>query len=258
MHLGRRHSAWAVAAIAVGGVACDQRLHVASDVLWKAEFEGDNFDEYTTTPGGSVSAFPSSMDTATVSSQRVHGGRYAAKLSINASDGAQHNAGLNLAGDLPAAGYYSAWYYLPESVKISGFWTIFKFRMRTAANDASTEAELFDLDLSDMSSGEMTLLLYDHRSGEVPLDVAAPVVPVGVWFQIEAYYRNASDATGRLTYWLNGKQLVDVAGPTSPTPWVEWNAVNVAQNVTPAALTLYIDDCAVSLARVGPEGIIGP
>ena len=59
--------------------------------------------------------------------------------------------------------------------------------------------ELYDLDLVNLDSGEMSLQLYDHRrQAIVPLDVADPVVPVGQWFQIEAFYRNAQDSTGRL------------------------------------------------------------
>ena len=62
----------------------------------------------------------------------------------------------------------------------------------------------------------------------MPLDVASPVVPVGQWFQIEAFYRNAQDATGRLTFWLDGRQIVDIANqPMAPTPWVEWNACSI-------------------------------
>ena len=82
----------------------------------------------------------------------------------------------------------------------------------------------------------MTLMLYDHRiGGGVPLDVTDPVVPVGQWFQVEAFYRNAQDATGRVTYWLDGRQIVDIAGQAmAPTSWVEWDAVSVGVNLTPS------------------------
>ena len=91
----------------------------------------------------------------------------------------------------------------------------------------------------------------------MPLDVASPVVPVGQWFQIEAFYRNTQDGTGRLTFWLDGRQIVDIANqPMATTPRVEWNACSIAQNLTPSTAVLYIDDCAVSRTRVGPNGII--
>jgi hypothetical protein len=162
-------------------------------------------------------------------------------------------------GNLPTEAYYSAWYYVPHSVTVGTFWVIFKFRMRAVADDPTSESELYDFDLVNLPTGEMSVQLYDHRMGGfvVPLDVASPVVPVGVWFQVEAFYRNAPDATGRVTYWLDGQQVVDVANHAmAPTPWVEWDAVSVGVNLTPSMEVLFIDDCAVSLTRVGPSGII--
>ena len=41
-------------------------------------------------------------------------------------------------------------------------------------------------------------------------------MPVGQWFQVEAFYRNTQDTTGRLTFWLDGRQIVDIANqPTA-------------------------------------------
>jgi hypothetical protein len=40
------------------------------------------------------------------------------------------------------------------------------------------------------------------------------------------------------------------------TPWVEWDACNIGQDLTPSTAVLYVDDCAVSRSRVGPTGII--
>jgi hypothetical protein len=102
----------------------------------------------------------------------------------------------------------------------------------------------------------MTLALYDHRTAaDHPLDVPDPIVPVEQWFQLEAFYRPANDATGRLTFWLDGQQVVDIAGAsTSPTSWVEWDAISVGENLTPPTATLYVDDCAISRSRVGPTG----
>jgi hypothetical protein len=135
---------------------------------------------------------------------------------------------------------------------------IFKFRERTIASDPSTEAELFDLDLVDLPTGEMTVVLYDHRVGRnISLDVADLVVPVGRWFHVEAFYRNAADATARLTYWLDGNQIKDINGQAmAPSSWVEWDACSVGETLTPSPAVLFIDDGAISRTRVGPAGII--
>jgi hypothetical protein len=251
----------ACALIGLAGAGCGPTLDVGSDVLWSARFEGGTFGEWTGTPGGGVNANPMPPNLVEVSIDHTHKeSSYAAKLTIDAGpDGTQQNAGLVRKGNLPTEAYYSAWYYVPHSVTVGTFWVIFKFRMRAVAEDPTSESELYDFDLVNLPTGEMSVQLYDHRMGgfAVPLDVASPVVPVGVWFQVEAFYRNAPDATGRVTYWLDGQQVVDVANHAmAPTPWVEWDAVSVGVNLTPSMEVLFIDDCAVSLTRVGPSGII--
>jgi hypothetical protein len=247
----------ALAAVGLPAAGCSADIDVGSDVLWAALFEGNNFDEWTGVPGGSVQAFPAA-NIIEVSGERAHRGGYAAKLTINAGgDGIQETSLLSRAGDLPIEAYYSAWYYFPRTVAVGSYWVIFKFRMRQVADDETSAGELLDLDLANLPTGEMTLQLYDHRAAsDLPLDVPSPVVPVASWFHIEAYYRNAPDATGRVTFWLDGRQIVDLAGPVAPSPWVEWNASSVGENLNPSMAILYIDDCAVSRTRVGPTGVI--
>ena len=246
--------------LAIASTACSPRLDVGSDVLWVALFEGNNLDEWTEVTGGGfgISSTPPNM--IEVSMERSHRGAFAAKLTIDAgSDGAQQNTGLLRKGSLPEAAYYSAWYYRPRTVTVGGFWVVFKFRQRSNADDPASEGELFDLDLVQAPGGEMMLELYDHRvGGPVPLDDPSPIVPVGVWFQIEAFYRNAPDSQGRVTFWLDGRQIVDLSGPTSSTAWVEWDVVNVGVDLTPSLESLFVDDCAISRTRVGPTGIIAP
>jgi hypothetical protein len=276
--------AWIGAALIVcaSAVGCGQQLDVGSDVLWTARFESGDLSEWMTVAGGGVAAFPA-PNTIDVSGDQALRGKYAARLTIQtASDGSQANAGLSRSGNLPVEAYYSTWYFLPSATTVSTFWVIFKFRMRSVATDPSTTTELFDLNLANTSSGGMTLRLYDHRSGDIPLDVATPDVPIGRWFQVEAYYRNpgstavadggadgsAFDAgaiddggaindRGRLAFWLDGKQIVDVTNrPMAPTSWVAWDVVSVAVNLSPSSAVLYVDDCAISRTRVGRDGII--
>ncbi len=246
----------AILALAALAAGCGQ-LDVGSDLLWTARFETGDFSEWTGAMGGNAQAFPMPPNMIAVSNTEAHRGSYSAALTITAgSDGTQENAVLSRAGYLPVEAYYSAWYYLPRSVSVGTFWVIFKFRMRTDVNDANTENELYDMDLATLPSGEMTLQLYDHTTAaNIPLDVTDPVVPVEDWFQLEAFYRASNDDTGRLTYWLDGQQVVDIAGaPTSPTSWVEWDACSVGEDLTPPMATVYVDDCAISRSRVGPSG----
>lgn len=261
MKVAGRRLAWVARAAVLSGfgaAGCAQELSVGSDVLWTARFETADVSEWTGVDGGASAAFPP-PNVVEVLAERAFRGRFAARLTIQTpADGTQANAGLNRSGSLPVEGYYSAWYYLPRTVSVRTFWVIFKFRMRSVATDDSTTGELFDLNLTNTFDGGMTLRLYDHRNGggDVTLGVDAPTVPVGRWFQIEALYRNTQSADGRLTFWLDGRQIVDVAGVMAPTPWVAWDVVSVAVDLNPSTAVLYVDDCAVSRSRVGPDGVI--
>ena len=238
---------------------CGQNLDVGSDMLWTSRFEGGTFDEWTSVPGGGYGAFPP-PNNVVVSSEWAHQGKYSAKLTITApADNPQgYGASLVRQGNLPLQAYYSAWYYLPSTVSVGMYWVIMKLRLRTAVDDPTTEDELFDVNLKNLPNGDMSLRLYDHNlRGDRSLDVADPIVPVGdnEGFQIEALYRG-DPVDGRLTLWLDGKEILNYQGATGPTEWVAWDVVSVGEDLTPATALLYVDDCAISNTRVGPRGVI--
>jgi hypothetical protein len=248
-----------VALMVTAAAGCAPRAELGSDLLWVSDFEVGTFAEWSGEAGGAANADPA-PNAIEVSGEHTRRGRFAAKLTIVATaSGVQVNTGLVRRGGLPQAAYYSAWFYLPRTVDVGTFWTIFKFRRRFVIDDPTSDAELYDLDIITLPTGEMTLRVYDHRvPGDITLDMPNAIVPVGRWFQIEAYFDNAQDDTGRITYWLDGAEVVDVRGmPMGPTPWVEWDAVNVGENLSPSPVTLFIDDAAISRSRVGPDGVLG-
>jgi len=257
--LQRRRSPVLVGAAALAASclsACGGSIEVGSDVLWTARFEAGTFDEWNQTPGGNAGV-SSPTGSIEVSGEHAHSGGLAARLTVDAPSGAgPQSAGMSRRDGLPAEGYYSAWYYLPATENVALYWVIFKFRQRAVADDPASEGELFDVGLFNSTDGQMTLDVYDHRVGAaVPLQVAGLVVPVGAWFQIEAFYRNASDTTGALTVWFDGQVVVDLQGAaTSPTPWVEWDVLNLGNELTPSGASLFVDDCVLSRRRVGPQG----
>jgi len=241
---------------------CGRDLDVGSDVLWSSRFEGGNFAEWTPVPFGFGNESATAPNTIEVSSERAHQGTYAAKLTVSGTATNPGGIGSSLVqnGGLPIQAYYSAWYYLPQSVTVGVYWVIMKFR--AALGDPPIQGELFDVNLTSPSAGVMSLRLYDHRNGDLPvLDASAdasapPAVPVNAWFQLEAFYRDADDSTGHLTLWLNGKQILDWQGATGLTTWVAWDVVSVGDKLTPEPAILYVDDCAVSRTRVGPAGLL--
>ncbi|MES1208862.1 MAG: hypothetical protein ABUS79_23230, partial [Pseudomonadota bacterium] len=208
--------------------------------------------------GGAVAATPMPPNSIAVSNARAHAGLYAAVLTIDAgADGTIESTSMSLKENLPTDAFYSAWYYLPHTTTVNSYWVIQKFRRRTDAADPSTEGELFDLDLETLPSGEMSFHVFDHRTGaKAPMLVEQPIVPVDSWFQVEARYRNASDATGRLTVWLGELEVIDIAGVTAASPWVQWVVSSLGQDLTPSSNVLYVDDCAIAGTRIGPSGLL--
>jgi hypothetical protein len=239
-------------------LGCGQDLDVGSDVLWSSRFEGGNFAEWSPVPFGFGNSGETAPNTIEVSNERTHlGSSYAAKMTVSGTATNTQGIGASLVqnGGLPTQAYYSAWYYLPQSVTVGYYWVIMKFR--AALGNPPTQAELFDVNFTSPSAGKMSLRVYDHRNGDLPLSVPQPPdVPVNTWFQLEAFYRDASDSTGRFTLWLNGQTILDWQGATGLTSWVAWDVVSVGEALFPEPAILYVDDCAVSRTRVGPTGLL--
>ena len=69
----------------------------------------------------------------------------------------------------------------------------------------------------------------------------------------EILYRKAADATGHITVWQDGAQILDVANAlTAPTDWVQWDAGGGSNDLAPSPAVVYFDDATISLSRVGP------
>ena len=86
-----------------------------------------------------------------------------------------------------------------------------------------------------------------------------PIVPVDGWFQVEAHYRNATDSTGELTIWLGDVEIIDLAGATAASPWIQWVVSSLGQDLTPSGNVLYVDDCAIGGQPLGTHGLLpGP
>ncbi len=151
---------------------------------------------------------------------------------------------------MPEDAYYSAWFYLPEAASASYYWAFFKL----AAQDpppADTSTEIWVLDLQPGAEGS-TLRLYSAVHPEQTL-AEPPAVPIGRWFQIEAFVRAPTPDDGELTIWLDGATIFDYAGATLPTPTVTWVIGSGSEGLAAPSASLFIDDAAVTRRRLGPE-----
>jgi hypothetical protein len=247
-----------VALAALLAASCAPRAQLATDLLWVSTFEEGSFGEWTDPGGGGPTAAvaPNAVEPST---EQAHHGGYSAKLTIaTTTPDVQALTCLMRKSGLPEEAYYSAWYYVPVPVTVGTYWTIFKLRTRTVADDPATEGELYDANIRSEPGGQLTFWIFDHRIGnQISQVIPDMAVPVGQWFQVEAFYRNAQDTTGRATFWLDGQLIADVTGMAmGPTPWIEWDACNIGENLSPTTAIIYVDDAAISRSRVGPDGVL--
>jgi hypothetical protein len=232
--------------------ACSPRLDLGSEVIWSAHHEGGDLSEWSIgAEGGAAAEAPDA--TVSVTTEYAHGGKYAVKLT-NGAIGAPKEARAWRVGAFPRETYYSAWYFLPRGYVTKVDWTILQFRAPTS--DPSILGYFLDLDLRSLPGGELILSLMDHRAPYLrsPTPDPALLVPVGRWFQIETFFRNADDDSGQLTVWLDGQLNYDVRRPMGSHETVYWTPCSVGNDLTPTQSSIYVDDAAMSLSRVTPTG----
>jgi Polysaccharide lyase len=246
-----RRSVLACLAVALALPACNSRLNLGSSILWSARHETGDLSEWTQGAKGGSAA--EGTDTLLAPSTDVaHSGRYSVKLT-NGAVSMYEDAHLWREDEYPTEAYYSAWFYLPRAYQTTADWSLVQFQVPTA--DAGV-GQLLDIDLRSLPDGDLILSVYDHRPPYLrsPTPDPAILVPVGRWFQIEALFRNASDDSGEVAIWLDGQLNYDLHRPFGVDTTVYWTVGSKTYGLSPAESVIYIDDAAVSLTRVTPQG----
>jgi hypothetical protein len=239
--------------------ACGPGIDLGSSLIWTARHETGDLSEWSESSQGAQGG--SQMDTAdatvVVTSDYSHTGKYSVRLG-NVATGTYEAARLWRQSDFPTEAYYSAWLYLPSSYKTVSDWTVLQIRPPPGTDPTVTPPLLMDVSIRSLSTGDLILSIYDHRSPylRAPTPVPPLFVPVGRWFQIEIYFRNVADGTGRFTLWLDGQQNYDLVRPMPASTGVYWTVCNTSEELSPAASAIYVDDVAVSLIPVTPHGTL--
>jgi hypothetical protein len=118
---------------------------------------------------------------------------------------------------------------------------------------------LLDIDLRSLPGGDLILSVFDHRAAYLRSptpDVEMPV-PIAQWFQIEVFFRNVADDSGRFKVWLDGQLNYDIQRPIGLSSTVYWSPCSSTEDLVPLQSEIYVDDAAVSLVRLTPDGILG-
>lgn len=240
---------------------CGEPLHAGNDLLWSADQELGNLEQWTHDSSGEALTprppagkdTPSERASVDVSAEMARRGSYSVKL-VNPGGWEEDFEGPELyhaAGSLSDA-YYSAWFMLPEPYEVSPYLTLMRLRSRNEAGELFNGEEL---QLRNLSRGGYVLSVFSNNAGFLlePVADPAPHVQAGRWFQLEVRYE-AQDS-GRLRVWLDGTLYYDLRGrPGSAATEQVLSVCNAAQRVTPAPGVLFVDDAAVSLSRVTPTG----
>lgn len=257
-------------ALAASTVACSEPLLIGDDVLWSADQETGDLSQWTT-PGVGQTVFnkgdaslpaldlasesPNAEVSVEVTTDAAHGGRHALALS-NAESGDLRESGMELFRVIGPAddAFYSAWFMLPVDFTIQPSLTIVRLRSRDS-DGAVLNGE--ELQLRSLPTGGYVLQVFNNNAAFLrePLPEVPPFIQAGRWSQIEARYE--AQVGGRLRVWLDGKLVYDLSGrPGAGGGDVVFSVCNTGQRFEPSPLILYVDDAAVSLSRVGPNGTL--
>lgn len=227
-------------------------LGPAPEFLWWTDHESGNLSDWSANDGGYTwSAENGSLDIVTTPTRS---GRFALAAKVVSPDSDNPSSALaSRRGTMPTEAFYSAWFYVPESIQDTDYWLFYKFRSRTVDGDSTSPVDLWDLNLKPGGATGMGVRLYRHDTGDEP-ELAPSDVPIAQWFQIEAFLRAVDDDSGRLSVWLDGVKVFDVIDrPTVPSSFVEWSVGGVTESILPTTATLFVDDAAITTQRLGPD-----
>jgi hypothetical protein len=245
---------------------CSDRLELGSDLVWTADHETGNLEQWTRdgrgealeprTPDTEEPIAPGKDSSIEASTEQAHGGHYSIKL-VNPTGWEQDYDGPELYRVLGAQSdaYYSAWFFLPEAYRLEPQLTLMRLRSRDVDGDKPFNGE--ELQLRSLSSGGYVLQVFSNNNGFLlePIANPAPHVEAGRWFQLEARFEPQS--SGRLRVWLDGTLAYDLSDrPGAIGAEMVLGVCNVAEVAAPAPVVLFVDDVAVSYSRVSPSGTL--
>jgi hypothetical protein len=220
----------------------------AQNLLWSAGMETGDLREWSLNQCGGE--FNSGVSHSEASTDVAHSGGWSTKMIISTPSSPE--SGVRLfrwceSRTYPQL-YYSVWFYIPQSYDVPNWWNLFQWKSKTSSrNDA-----FYNLNIGNLQDGSMQFYLWDWQNRRSYTQSVANV-PVGRWFQVEAYYSCAADQSGRVMFWQDGQLLFDI--PNVPTRYADgdcqWSVNNYSDALSPTPSTIFIDDAAISLSRIG-------
>lgn len=239
----------------VAGVAtlfslgCSDRIPLGVEPsLWMADHESGDFSQWKENGNGGI--FTAGDGVLTVVEDPAHGGHYAVKSSIS-NNGDLSLARLYRQDPLPAEATYSVWLYIPKVYTVGNYWNVFEFSGRRDPANSDTDIALWSLDLRKDPDNQLAWYVYDGIGAQELMPVEPLKAPLGRWFRVTAFLRQATDKTGQVTFWIDDKLFVDESGiSTIPSQWMSWSVGSVAGSM-PQPADLFLDDAMIGGRRPG-------
>lgn len=216
-------------------------------VLWSADHEDGSLAEWDEGPDADSGGYYADAASPSYVSGYARSGEGSAKATIDtaADTGAGQIARLYRRIDT-REGYYRAWFNLAEDHTPSAWWSIFLFR---AVKDRNASKDLWSVNLTRTEDDRLTVSLYDHVAAKtIVAPQPEPIIPVGEWFQLQAYLQQAYGEPSQLIIWLDGVQVFKLDATTPPPDGqpIYWVIGNGGAEMAPPVSTVYVDDAAVS------------
>ncbi len=218
---------------------------------WRAGFETQRFCDYLQVGGF---CYPDADYPSLVTSlfhDEYHDGQHAAAFTVDTSASKMAQTRCVRQGQLPSSAYYGAWYYIPAPVTIvMGNWNLLHFRGGSVQDWADNQlAGFLDVSLINANGG---LQLAVYGANYVPIGAQAnyPPVPIGSWFHIQVEVTRAAGQTGEVALYQDGQQIFDATDVATDNSLVgQFYVGNLAQSLSPALSTVYVDDVTISATR---------
>ncbi len=227
-------------------------------ILWSADHETGDLSQWyspSKAPDGKHNGgvYNTGIADTVASKDFAHSGSWSAKMTISTPSRPSSGTRLFRWGELRSHPqlYFRVWYYFPRLYRPTEYWNVFQWKSKNSDN--SVNDPFFVLNVGNRRDGTMFLYLVNWQKRKTYHQSVADI-PVGKWFEVEAFYSCAADNTGRVTFWQDKHLLFDV--PDVQTRYsfgdCQWSVNNYSSGLTPSTATIYVDDAAIATRRIDP------
>jgi hypothetical protein len=229
-----------------------------ADIIWSSGHEDGTYNDWKKNQSGAF--YPTGNGVIEASKEAAHSGNYSLKHQVTGISSQMVATRIFRWAEHLREGYYSCWYMFPQVPQVNGWLNIFQFKKHDYEDQGGTGA-IDPTWYNTVYNGRLYLNHWhsDSDVDNVDANVATPpqIVP-GQWFHIEWHYKDGIN-DGEIGVWIDGQQYWDLKNVETRGvhPDIQWAPSLYGQRVTPDPLTMYIDDCAISTTRLGPNGLNG-